>query len=65
MESRCSADKSSHKKFQVLLCGFLYSKEPLGLGRPVAFPDNINATLTGANLPITVLTVSQSANQLQ
>ena len=34
-------------------------------GRLVAFPDNINVTLTGANLPITVLKVSQSATQLQ
>ena len=37
----------------------------LDTGRFVAIPDNINATLTGANLPITILTVSQSATQLQ
>ena len=33
-------------------------------GRFVANPDNINMTLTSANLSITILTVSQSATQL-
>ena len=32
LNSRCSADESSHEIFQVLLGGFLYSKELLGLG---------------------------------
>ena len=40
-------------------------KGTLDLGRFVAIPDNINVTLTSANLPITILTVSQSATQLQ
>ena len=40
-------------------------RETLDPGRFVAIPDNINATLTGVNLPITVLIVSQSATQLQ
>ena len=34
-------------------------------GKIVAFPGNINATLTGANFPITVLAVSPSATQHQ